>query len=56
VSPKQQEWLTELEQRGWVARVCYGSEEAIALIESYMSGPLPTLTGADAVTGHTSAP
>jgi hypothetical protein len=34
VSPDQEKWLARLEARGWVCRVCWGADEAIAWLQS----------------------
>ena len=36
VSPEQEKWLRELNERGYYAVVCYGEDEAIEIIEEYM--------------------
>ena len=36
VSPEQEKWLTELNEHGYYAVVCYGADEAIEVIEEYM--------------------
>lgn len=33
VSGPQQRWILELRKRGWLARVCYGADEAIDWLE-----------------------
>jgi len=36
VSPEQEKWLRELNERGYYAVVCYGEDEAIEIIDEYM--------------------
>ena len=36
VSPEQEKWLRELNERGYYAVVCYGEDEAIEVIDEYM--------------------
>jgi hypothetical protein len=36
VSPEQQKWLSRLEEQGWQTYVCYGADEAIRVISTYM--------------------
>lgn len=36
ISPEQQEWINRLNEKGYKAVVCYGSDEAIDVIEEYM--------------------
>lgn len=35
-SPEQRTWLGALRQQGYLAKVCYGSDEAIALLTWYL--------------------
>ena len=37
-TPQQQEWLDHLNECGYKAVVCYGAEEAIAVIKEYLKG------------------
>lgn len=37
-TPAQEEWLARLNNAGYCARVCWGSEEAIETIKWYFSG------------------
>jgi hypothetical protein len=37
VSPEQDKWILRLREQGYEAKVCYGADEAIELIEEYMS-------------------
>lgn len=34
ISDDQVEWILDLSDRGWITRVCYGADEAIALLQS----------------------
>jgi len=36
VSPEQEQWLNELMNQGYYACVCYGSDEAIKVIDMYI--------------------
>ena len=38
VSEKQSEWLHDLRKEGYKTCVCYGSDEAIQVIEEYLKG------------------
>ena len=38
VSENQWIWIHRLNSKGYVARVCYGADEAIALIKKYLTG------------------
>jgi len=37
---EQMKWLSTLERNGYMATVCWGAEEAIAVIEQYAKGRL----------------
>ena len=37
---EQMKWLSTLERNGYMATVCWGAEEAIAVIEQYAKGHL----------------
>lgn len=39
VSPDQKTWLERLQRRGYRAEICYGADEAIALIREYLGWP-----------------
>lgn len=36
VSQQQEEWINKLKEQGYDAKVCYGADEAIEVIEEYM--------------------
>jgi hypothetical protein len=38
VSPEQKDWQEYLTREGYKAAVCFGSEEAISLIDGYLKG------------------
>jgi len=39
LSDEQVQWLSALTKQGYLAKVCYGSEEAIGLVAWYLGGP-----------------
>lgn len=38
ISKEQSEWLSRLKSRGYKALVCYGSEEAMKTVDTYLQG------------------
>ena len=38
VSEEQKNWLVALQNQGYFAKVCYGAEDAIRTLKSYMEG------------------
>ncbi len=40
VSPEQASWLRALEVLGYCAQVCFGADEAIAVIDRYLKGEI----------------
>jgi hypothetical protein len=36
VTPAESRWLETLRNKGWLAEVCYGADEAIALVKRYL--------------------
>ena len=45
VSPEQQQWLEALEEQDYRAVVCFGWEQAVAWIDSYLSHKKPAEAG-----------
>lgn len=39
LSERQKEWIMDLREQGYSAGVCYGAEEAIRVLEKYLSQP-----------------
>jgi hypothetical protein len=35
-SPEQEEWIMALKEQGYLAKVCYGAESAIAILKNYL--------------------
>ena len=38
ISHSQKDWLERLEKEGYIARVCFGAEDAIRAITEYLNG------------------
>lgn len=37
VSPQQLDWISKMQNRGYGAEICYGANEAIAVIKNYLT-------------------